>query len=1270
MLFVAVLAFAPVASADKVISGFGEGAGQTNNPQGVAVDRETGRLYAVDTDNHRVEIFDSEGNFEKAFGWGVKDGKAEFQTCTTATTCRKGLSGAGKGQFHFPTKIAVDNDPASPSHHAVYVSDAGNLRIEKFDEEGNFILTFGGGVNKTTSADICTAASADTCGAGSDGEGEGELTSSIASGIFVGVGPAGVVYVIDSPRPASVFQYRLQKFAPSGAAIPSQKTLFEGGRANGLAVDSSGAFYVSNQESGQAIRKYNVGAELPPLLEIPGGFSALAVDSTDHLFVASAREVHRFITEYDLSGAILRRFGYGSFYRTASGLAPYHSATGDIFSSEESGEEDTGSQVQHLDFPLPGPLPLSCKADPVGNTKATLSAEVNPEGKSTTTHFQYISDADFLVNGNSFSGPKPAASTAESASIGVADFDLHKASAQTGLLVPETKYHCRVVASNAEAASVAGPEGTFTSLAPLEIGATWVSGVATEAATLNAEVNPLGIPTTAYFEYVDEATYLKDIAESGPDHGFDHASKAPAGEPIDLGAGESPKAAGAAIGGLVPGTAYRYRVVATDFLIAPKEIRGPTKAFRTFGPGKGALPDDRAWELVSPGEKNGAEVGVPGLAAGLNEEIFPRIQATTPGGDSFTYTSWTSFGAPESAPGTSQYLAGRGAGGWATENISPFGFIKNPLEPPYRGFTPDFGFSAVVTDEPPLTEDCQQGFANIYLRENASGALRCLSTEAPLIEPAENPADKIPFCFGFAGATADGKHAIFSANGSFAGAPVGREVSLYEWSAAGGLALVSVLPNGNPAQPALMTNFGAGGGRCSMSRRVVAHAISEDGSTLFWTYGGKYSGADQPLFARIGGAETIQLDAKAGGSGPAGGGQFRAAAADGSKAFFTAPGKLTADAGGAGSLYRYDTVARSLANLTPSAAAPEVKGVIGASEDGAYVYFVAAGALTAEEESDAGQKAQPGANNLYLWHEGEGLRFIARLSGFDAFDWDPVPAVVNARVTPDGRHLAFLSIEAEALSGYDNTIAEGAHCQPEKFDPILLGDPHCPEAYLYDADEDELICASCNPSGARPTGPVSVPGWSNPLQGPRWLSDDGSRLYFESRDTLSNADENERRDVYEFEEAGSGTCSEESPTFNPASGGCLFLLSSGKSSDESYLLDASQDGRDVFLATRQSLVGWDVNENYDVYDARVGGGFPEPQSTPICEGEACKPPPTSPPSSSGSATSQFQGPGNQPPSKPCKKGKVRKRGKCVTRSPRHRKPHRGRHTKSDRGGRR
>ena len=90
-------------------------------------------------------------------------------------------------------------------------------------------------------------------------------------------------------------------------------------------------------------------------------------------------------------------------------------------------------------------------------------------------------------------------------------------------------------------------------------------------------------------------------------------------------------------------------------------------------------------------------------AAGFTEDRFIRIQAGAGSGEALTYTSWTSFGEAQGAPATSQYLSKRNASGWATENISPFGFIWNPFMPPYSGFSPDLRFGAFKTTEPVLT---------------------------------------------------------------------------------------------------------------------------------------------------------------------------------------------------------------------------------------------------------------------------------------------------------------------------------------------------------------------------------------------------------------------------------------------------------------------------------------------------------------------------------------------------------------------------------------
>ncbi len=1283
----ALAALAASASAATVIAPPGEGAGQVKEPQGLAVNRETGRLYVADQANNRVDVFDSSGSFVKAFGWGVKNGLEEFQTCTT--TCREGLAGEGSGQFGrpaeggergipSPTAVAVDNSGIVGQQGDVYAVDAANQRVEKFDEEGQFILTFGGGVDKKTGGDVCTKASGDPCGAGSDGFEEGEFAAeNIGSGrteVLVGVGPSGTVYVVDSHIVAkgTVFlehKYRLQRFEPSGIELASQHVLFEAAAAGSLAVDSTGDFYVIGDAGEEVIRKYEAdGTPIGGVFANEGG-GVLAVGAGDRLFIFSAfeegasKEAGLSIAEYDSTGTPLRRFGYGSFEGlVVGGVAPDKAGLG-VYASENSFSEGIGKRVLHLDFPADNrPVVVgACKVakGTLGNVKATLTALVNPEARVTTYHFEYVTQKQFEASG--FAGAVKTPETPFNDEKPV----LHDASAELEELTPETKYHCRVIASNTEG-TVEGEEGLFTTLEPLEIGSTWASNVGIEAATLNATVNPLGILTTAYFEYVEEATYLKDIAELGPGHAFGHATKAPE-VPIDLGAGESFKLASTAIGGLSPGTSYRYRIVATDVRIEAegKVVLGPVKALRTYRSGEGGLPDNRAYELVSPGQKNSAEVGRPEALPASGASTFPnyrQIRAAAASGDAMTFTSWTSFADPEASPGTSQYLARRGEAGWGTENISPVG--GSAVKPPYRGFTPDLGLAAFETNQPKENGGLLH---NLYLRDNQSGAAQRLTEEEPIISFSQSEDN---FCLDYAGASTDGSRAIFAANGSYAGAPQGKGFSLYEWSAGEGLKPLSILPGKATAvAPTANTTFGAeggsGAGHCQSGETISQNVVSADGGRVFWTYAPEPSEAEKKegkepasqLLVRIGGAETVRID-----KGP-GGGVFQGANTDGSKAFLTDAEKLKANSG-QGDLYLYELPAKELVDLTPAELTPGseaagVKGLIGASDDGSYAYFVASGVLSGEEEGAAGERAEAGKDNLYSWHEGEGLRFIAVLSGEDAADWDSNPHLKSARVSADGQSLAFLSEESEALAGYDNTIDSGEHCL------LLLGaeaaqerSPLCPQAFLYDANSGELTCASCNPSGARPLGPSNLPVWSNPYEGPRYLSADGQRLFFESLDTLSLADENEKRDVYEFEREGAGSCTSESPSFDPASGGCHFLLSGGKSEDDSYLLDASSSGRDVFLSTRKPLTGSDKDQNFDIYDAREGGGFPEAPDVPICEGEGCKPAVTPPPPPTSSpGTAGFQGPGN-PVVKHKKKVKKNKRHRHQAKKPKAR--HRGR----------
>ena len=138
---------------------------------------------------------------------------------------------------------------------------------------------------------------------------------------------------------------------------------------------------------------------------------------------------------------------------------------------------------------------------------------------------------------------------------------------------------------------------------------------------------------------------------------------------------------------LAPGTAYRYRAVATSSQ-APAGVDGQTGFLATEETGAVfSLPDRRGWEMVSPLDKNGGAVQGPGQNFGGGV-----LQAAAQGG-AIAYSAATSFGSSQGAPPASQYLARRGQSGWSSENITApalsGSYGDQPNGVPYQLFSAD-----------------------------------------------------------------------------------------------------------------------------------------------------------------------------------------------------------------------------------------------------------------------------------------------------------------------------------------------------------------------------------------------------------------------------------------------------------------------------------------------------------------------------------------------------------------------------------------------------
>jgi len=107
----------------------GSGVGQFDSPRGVAVDSSTHEVYVADAGNHTIK------KFQLANPCPAGTIQIVFGVCFIT---KWGSWGSGNGQFKAPIGVAVDS-----STHEVYVADAGNERIQKFTNTGNYITKWG-----------------------------------------------------------------------------------------------------------------------------------------------------------------------------------------------------------------------------------------------------------------------------------------------------------------------------------------------------------------------------------------------------------------------------------------------------------------------------------------------------------------------------------------------------------------------------------------------------------------------------------------------------------------------------------------------------------------------------------------------------------------------------------------------------------------------------------------------------------------------------------------------------------------------------------------------------------------------------------------------------------------------------------------------------------------------------------------------------------------------------------------------------------------------
>jgi hypothetical protein len=735
------------------------------------------------------------------------------------------------------------------------------------------------------------------------------------------------------------------------------------------------------------------------------------------------------------------------------------------------------------------------------------------------------------------------------------------------------------------------------------------SKVGTASVELEAHANPKGALTSYTFQYMTNTAYLEDGETFGAG-----AIEAPS-PPAILGAGQKSLRASLFLTGLSPGTAYRFRVIVQSECEGPKpepicEAIGATKAFTTFATAAGGLADARAYELVSPAQKNGGQVlpaepllsscGLVECKPGSGFNHFPMQSA--PDGNTVVYEGTPFSANNEGSTLENQYISRRTENGWVAANPTP-ALLQSKGGQGYKAFNRSLSEGILEQIEPSFGPPAPTNFANLYLQSTTSPfGLTPLVTEEP--ENRVPGAGSNSFKVTYATASADFKHQIFEANDALTPeaehpADSEKENNLYEWTA-GQLRLINIEPDESTEAGA---QLGSGtllkSGNPNSPSSVLDGAISADGRRIFWT-----SKSGQ-LFIREDGQSTVKVEDP---------GKFLVASADGSQVLLSN-----------GCLYL--VAPQSCVDLTQGAGG--FLGLAGRSDDLSHIYFADSAVLT-EEANSHGDKAVAGKPNLYGYVEGT-TRFIATLLGADSDDFQASPAVRSAEASPAGRYLAFQS--TAQLTGVPNV----GLCQINGETNETENAP-CSEVFLYDSATQTLLCPSCNPTNSAPLG-LSVLRLIKGAQGfltqPRYLTDSG-RLYFDSRDSLTLSDTNGVEDVYQYEPQDLGSCADKS--------GCVSLISDGRGGSDANFLSVDEKGENVFFTTRNTLLPADRDQLIDLYDARVGGGIPEPPPPPVCSGEACQPPTPVPAQSTPAPPPS--GAGNYKPPK-CRKGQVRRAGKCV-----------------------
>lgn len=455
-----------------------------------------------------------------------------------------GTTGTEAGQFEWPTGLAVDESDGD-----VYVADAANVRVERFEANGTYVSQLDGSETPGKAFSEPTYVAVDN----STGAGKGR--------VYVGDRGARVVDVF-GPTGEYLFQIPVQgllgitvdssghlwswtnqpaftEYDETGTVILFHHIPTNIGSNPGIAVDSRGDVYVLESECPV---RYS-----PPAFQEVYEFgrrcqgSGLAIDPTSGTLFQDGRSE---IIEWPPYGE-----GPGLWERseeTITGAFTYSEGiavdgkTGQVYVSDRFAKN-----VEVFDG-VPAISP-TIEGNPIASnttrSSTVIHAMIDPHGSHTDYRVHYVEAAVFAP---SATDPYEAGTTTPLSRV-TANSGAQEVEQAIEGLRPGTTYHYEVVAVNQAGSTVASDE-TFTTGSATPPSATTgaADGIAQNVATINGVLNTNGLPTTYGFEIGTSTDY-------GPPTGLGSVGAGLAEAPVSL-----------SLSGLLPGTTYHYRLAATN----------------------------------------------------------------------------------------------------------------------------------------------------------------------------------------------------------------------------------------------------------------------------------------------------------------------------------------------------------------------------------------------------------------------------------------------------------------------------------------------------------------------------------------------------------------------------------------------------------------------------------------------------------------------------------------------------------------------------------